>query len=55
MFVNKWIIITNCIVRLIAWKMLHHAEHHGYLKAPFHKLPELHTLAAEHLQVTQDG
>ena len=46
---------TNAIVRRLAWNMPYHAEHHSYPAVPFHKLPELNRLAAEHLVVTETG
>jgi fatty acid desaturase len=35
--------------------MPYHAEHHSYPAVPFHKLPDLHRLTAEHLKVTEKG
>lgn len=55
MFENTRTTFTNRLVRFIAWNMPYHAEHHSYPQVPFHKLPELHGLAAAHLKETTDG
>jgi fatty acid desaturase len=34
--------LTRFIVRLFAWNMPYHAEHHAYPAIPFHALPRLH-------------
>jgi fatty acid desaturase len=46
---------TTRIVRFLAWNMPYHAEHHSYPTVPFHKLPELHQIAHEHLRQTENG
>lgn len=33
---------TLALVRLFAWNMPYHAEHHAYPAVPFHALPRLH-------------
>ena len=35
---------TNGLVRLLAWNMPYHVEHHAYPAVPFHALPALHPL-----------
>ena len=55
MFENTRTTFTNRLVRFIAWNMPYHAEHHSYPQVPFHKLPELHGLAAAYLTQTEDG
>ena len=55
MFENSRTTYTNRLVRLLAWNMPFHAEHHAYPAVPFHRLPELHRLAREHLCVTERG
>ena len=55
MLENSRTTFTNGIVRALAWNMPYHAEHHAYPAVPFHKLPELHKLAAPHLGVTEPG
>lgn len=47
--------ITNALVRRLAWNMPFHAEHHGLPDVPFHRLPELHALAAPHLGTVEPG
>ena len=34
--------LTRFLVRLFAWNMPYHAEHHAYPAVPFHALPRLH-------------
>ena len=34
--------LTTSLVRLFAWNMPYHAEHHAYPAVPFHALPRLH-------------
>jgi fatty acid desaturase len=55
MFENSRTTFTTRAVRWIAWNMPYHAEHHAFPAAPFHRLPELHRLAAPHLQTTENG
>jgi len=56
MFANSRTTRTNRMVRFIAWNMPYHAEHHAYPTVPFHRLPDLHRLAAAHLKVVErDG
>ena len=55
MFENTRTTFTNRIVRFLAWNMPYHAEHHAYPAVPFHKLPELHSLAADQLRTTSDS
>ena len=46
---------TNAVVRLLAWNMPYHIEHHVYPAVPFHKLPDFHKVAKAHLGCTEDG
>lgn len=55
MLENSRTTLTNAVVRRLAWNMPYHAEHHSYPMVPFHKLPDLHRLAAPHLGVTENG
>jgi fatty acid desaturase len=55
MLENTRTTFTNSLVRWLAWNMPYHAEHHAYPRVPFHKLPEFHKVAKEHLQVTENG
>jgi fatty acid desaturase len=55
MFENTRTTFTTRLVRLIAWNMPYHAEHHALPTVPFHKLPALHKAVREHLKTTADG
>lgn len=55
MFENTRTTFTTRLVRLVAWNMPFHAEHHALPTVPFHKLPELHEAVREHLKTTADG
>ncbi|OCW57223.1 fatty acid desaturase [Hoeflea olei] len=55
MLENSRTTFTNALVRRLAWNMPYHAEHHSYPAVPFHRLPEMHRLAARHLKVTETG
>ncbi len=55
MLENTRTTFTTRLVRLIAWNMPYHAEHHAQPSVPFHKLPELHALVREQIRVTVDG
>ena len=55
MLENTRTTFTNRIVRLLAWNMPYHAEHHAYPSVPFHQLPAFHEVAARHLAETERG
>jgi fatty acid desaturase len=55
MFQNTRTTFTNRLVRLLAWNMPYHVEHHVWPAVPFHRLPEVHGLMKDKLQVTADG
>ena len=55
MFENTRTTFTTRLVRLVAWNMPFHAEHHALPTVPFHKLPMLHEAVREHLKTTADG
>jgi len=55
MFENTRTTFTTKLVRLVAWNMPFHAEHHALPTVPFHKLPDLHEAVREHLKTTADG
>ena len=46
MLENTRTTFTTALVRLIAWNMPFHAEHHAYPAVPFHKLPRFHAVVA---------
>jgi fatty acid desaturase len=55
MFENSRTTLAGPLVRRLAWNMPFHAEHHAFPAVPFHRLPDLHRLAAPHLRVTAPG
>jgi fatty acid desaturase len=55
MLENSRTTFTNALVRMLAWNMPYHVEHHSYPAVPFHRLPEFHILIQEHLAVTEQG
>ncbi|MDF1608466.1 fatty acid desaturase family protein [Hoeflea sp. YIM 152468] len=55
MLENSRTTFTTAAVRRLAWNMPYHAEHHSYPAVPFHRLPDLHKLTAQHLRVTEKG
>jgi fatty acid desaturase len=55
MFENTRTTFTTRLVRLLAWNMPYHAEHHALPTVPFHKLPELHGAMRAHLLTTANG
>ena len=55
MFENSRTTFTGPIVRFFAWNMPFHAEHHAFPTVPFHKLPALHDMTAQHLRTTSKG
>jgi fatty acid desaturase len=55
MFANTRTTFTNRIVRFLAWNMPYHVEHHVWPAVPFHRLPEVHGLMRDRLQVTADS
>ena len=52
MFANTRTTLTDRLTRRLAWNMPYHAEHHAFPAVPFHRLPEFHDLARDHLKVT---
>ncbi|MBF9033654.1 fatty acid desaturase [Rhodobacterales bacterium HKCCE2091] len=55
MFENTRTTFTTRAVRFLAWNMPYHAEHHAWPTVPFHRLPDLHDRARDHLRQTSDG
>lgn len=55
MFENTRTTFTNRLMRFLAWNMPYHVEHHVWPAVPFHRLPQVHDLMREELQVTADG
>jgi fatty acid desaturase len=46
---------SNAAVRLLAWNMPYHAEHHAFPAVPFHRLPEVNRAIAPRLKTTANG
>jgi fatty acid desaturase len=55
MFQNTRTTLTNRLMRFLAWNMPYHTEHHVWPAVPFHRLPEVHQLMRDKLQVTAEG
>ena len=55
MFENTRTTYTARLIRLLAWNMPYHAEHHAMPNVPFHQLPNLNALCAAHLKSTSSG
>ena len=55
MFQNTRTTFTTRAMRWLAWNMPYHVEHHVWPMVPFHRLPEVHALMREELQVTAEG
>ena len=55
MFENTRTTRTTAIVRLLAWNMPYHVEHHTLPQVPFHKLPALHDRMQGRHKVTANG
>ena len=49
MLENSRTVHTNALVRLLAWNMPYHAEHHAYASIPFHALPRAHVALAPYI------
>ena len=46
---------TNAFIRFYAWNMPYHTEHHAYPAVPFHALPKLNKVLADHIVNTEPG
>lgn len=46
---------THAAVRLLAWQMPYHVEHHAYPSVPFHALHQVHALVSERIRVLSPG
>ncbi len=47
--------LTLALVRLFAWNMPYHAEHHAYPAVPFHALPRLHERVRGRIENLEPG
>lgn len=55
MFLNTRTVFTVWLVRVLAWNMPYHVEHHVMPGVPFHRLPALHQVMRQELRVTAAG
>ena len=55
MLENSRTTYTNALVRMLAWNMPFHAEHHAWPSIPFHALPRAHVLARARLRKIAPG
>ncbi|GGA17524.1 fatty acid desaturase [Neptunicoccus cionae] len=55
MFINTRTTYTNRLVRMLAWNMPYHVEHHTFPQVPFHQLPAFHVAIRDHLAITSPG
>lgn len=55
MLENTRTTLTNRLVRLVAWNMPYHAEHHAYPAVPFHRLPDFHQVVKDKVRHTENG
>ncbi len=54
-FENTRTTCTNKFMRMLAWNMPYHSEHHAYPMVPFFRLGELHKMVQQYLSVTEPG
>ena len=47
--------LSVTLVRLFAWNMPYHAEHHAYPAIPFHALPRLHAILRCRIEHVEPG
>lgn len=47
--------LTVALVRVFAWNMPYHAEHHAYPAVPFHALPRLHARVRDRVRNLEPG
>ena len=55
MLANSRTTLTNWFIRMLAWNMPYHAEHHSLPSVPFHQLPRLHAKTAPLITHLDDG
>ena len=55
MFANTRTTYTNSVVRLLAWQMPYHVEHHAYPAVPFHQLAQVNALIRDRISVKAPG
>lgn len=55
MYANTRTTYTNGAVRLLAWQMPYHAEHHAFPAIPFHALAQVNALVRDRIEVSAPG
>jgi fatty acid desaturase len=55
MYANTRTTYTNAAVRLLAWQMPFHVEHHAFPAVPFHALARLNALVRPRIEVSARG
>jgi len=55
MFANTRTTYTNRAIRLLAWQMSYHAEHHCFPSIPFHALGKVNALIRDRIEVVAPG
>jgi len=55
MLANSRTLLTTLPVRLLAWNMPFHAEHHSFPAVPFHALPRLHQVMKGEISCLEAG
>jgi fatty acid desaturase len=54
-YINTRTTLSNRLVRLLAWQMPYHVEHHAFPSVPFHALAAVHRRIRERIQVSATG
>ncbi len=54
-FANTRTTYTHALVRLLAWQMPFHVEHHAFPAVPFHKLSQVNALIRSRIREDADG
>ena len=55
MYANTRTTYTNLAVRLLAWQMPFHVEHHAFPAVPFHALAQVNSIIRARIQVSAPG
>ena len=55
MYANTRTTYTNGVIRLLAWQMPFHVEHHAFPSVPFHALREVNAAIRPRIQVSAPG
>lgn len=55
MYANTRTTYTNAAVRLLAWQMPYHVEHHAFPSVPFHALAQVNALIRDRIEVSAPG